>query len=76
MFIECNKYDPFWGNGLSIHNVHAEERSKWKGENALGNILVCVREGLISNRLFQFYNSIFVYYRLVMRFHAILFMSN
>ena len=46
MFIECNKYDPFWGNGLSIHDVHAEERSKWKGENALGNILIRVREGL------------------------------
>ena len=29
-----------------VHDVHAEERSKWKGENALGNILVRVRECL------------------------------
>ena len=44
--IECNKYDTFWGNGLSLYNVEAMNQNKWKGENALSNILIQVREGL------------------------------
>lgn len=46
MLVECNKYDKYWGVGLSLHDDNALVRANWKGENTLGNILVAVREAL------------------------------
>jgi ribA/ribD-fused uncharacterized protein len=45
-FIECNAHDKLWGVGLSINNVDALDKSKWMGQNLLGNVLVNVRESL------------------------------
>ena len=44
--VECNAHDSFWGIGMSIHNVDALDKGKWKGLNKLGSILVKVREDL------------------------------
>lgn len=38
-FIECNKYDNFWANGLHIGNKDAGDPSKWNGANVLGTCL-------------------------------------
>lgn len=44
--VECNKYDKLWGNGLSLYDANAAVKAQWKGENALGTILVMTREAL------------------------------
>ena len=46
LLIECNKYDKFWSNGLSLHDVNASTRRMWKGKNALGDVLIKIRENL------------------------------
>ena len=46
MLVECNKYDRFWGVGLSLNDDSALNKTQWKGENQLGNILIKVRENL------------------------------
>jgi ribA/ribD-fused uncharacterized protein len=46
LLIECNKYEKFWANGLSLHDINASQRGLWKGQNALGEILISVRENL------------------------------
>ena len=46
MIVECNKYDKFWSNGLSLHDPNGLDRKSWKGENNLGNLLIFVRENL------------------------------
>ena len=43
---ECNKRDKFWGIGLGLDDKSVNDKTKWKGENALGEILIRVREGL------------------------------
>ena len=44
LVIECNRNDKFWGNGLAIGNVDADNKSKWLGENAMGQVLINIRE--------------------------------
>ena len=44
--VQCSKYDKFWGVGLNLKDGSAFEKKNWKGENALGNILLVVREKL------------------------------
>ena len=46
MMVQCNKYDPVWGVGMGLHNDDVFDKAKWKGNNALGSILVAVREEL------------------------------
>ena len=46
MLVECNQYDKVWGIGLKLNNDDALDRNKWQGENALGQILIQIREGL------------------------------
>ena len=41
---ECNRNDKFWGNSLAIGNVDADNKSKWLGENAMGQVLINIRE--------------------------------
>ena len=43
---ECNKYEAFWANGLSLHDQNSSNRNMWRGKNHLGNILVKVRDDL------------------------------
>lgn len=46
LLVECNKFDKLWGNGLALHDEKAPVKTEWKGENALGEILIIVRESL------------------------------
>jgi ribA/ribD-fused uncharacterized protein len=46
LIIDCNAHDIFWGNGLSINDKDASNKSKWKGKNIMGTILCRVRENL------------------------------
>ena len=40
--------DKFWGIGLSEKDLNSLSKSKWKGLNKLGNILMEVRDKLIE----------------------------
>lgn len=40
--------DKFWGIGLSEKDSNSYRKSKWKGLNKLGNILMEVRDKLIE----------------------------
>jgi ribA/ribD-fused uncharacterized protein len=47
--IEANRYDDFWGVGLSLRDVdNLKDHEQWKGLNKLGKILTQVREALKS----------------------------
>ncbi len=43
-FVECSKYDCFWGNGLLIYDLNCVQKDEWKGGNNLGKILGETRE--------------------------------
>ena len=42
--VECNKYDNFWGIGLTLNDMLADDEKSWKGKNNLGSILTKVRD--------------------------------
>ena len=46
LFINCNRYEKFWANGLGLNDKNAHMKNLWKGANKLGNILVSVRQNL------------------------------
>ena len=41
--VEGNQRDSFWGAGLSVRDPLLKEKTKWKGQNHLGQILMDVR---------------------------------
>ena len=44
-FQECNRYDAFWGTGLSLHDAIArDDHSKFQGTNKMGEILQRIRD--------------------------------
>ncbi len=43
---EASPFDTFWGIGLGINHPHAGEKSRWSGENKLGNLLTALRDSL------------------------------
>ena len=43
---EASPYDLVWGIGIDAKNPDALDKSKWRGQNKLGNILMRVREAL------------------------------
>ncbi len=44
--VECNPYDSFWSCGLPLKDtVTILDTQNWPGENNLGDILKCVRDG-------------------------------
>ena len=44
-FQECNRYDTFWGTGLSLHDAIArDDHSKFQGTNKMGEILQRIRD--------------------------------
>jgi len=44
--VEASPYDTIWGIGLSEHNDDRFDKSKWKGTNWLGEVLMQVRDAL------------------------------
>lgn len=42
--VEASPYDKIWGIGLSVDNLDALDKTKWKGENLLGKVLMKLRE--------------------------------
>jgi ribA/ribD-fused uncharacterized protein len=46
--IEASPYDKIWGIGLSVNNPDVLDKSKWKGLNLLGDVLMDVRNNLKS----------------------------
>ena len=48
-FQECNRYDTFWGTGLSLHDAIArDDHSKFQGTNTMGEILQRIRDNMDS----------------------------
>lgn len=46
--VEASPYDTVWGIGLSPEDPRIHDRSKWRGQNLLGKVLMRVREDLRS----------------------------
>ena len=45
---ECNPHDHIWGIGLHLKSPDAEEQTKWRGKNLLGETLMEVRAELAT----------------------------
>ena len=45
-FVECNKYDRYWGIGLAMSDPEATDPEQWNGKNLLGKTLDRVRDEL------------------------------
>ena len=43
-FVEASPYDCIWGIGMSMDDPDANNESKWRGLNLLGNILTKLRD--------------------------------
>ena len=41
-----SSYDPMWGTGLPLKNVHSIDPSHWKNQGLLGEILMEIRDDL------------------------------
>lgn len=46
--IFASKYEPYWGNGLSISDEGNADPKNWQGRNRLGELLMKIRDELIS----------------------------
>ena len=44
----ATKLDAFWGIGLSEKDKDAKLKSKWRGLNKLGNVLMEIRDELLE----------------------------
>ncbi|MCL4134722.1 UNVERIFIED_CONTAM: hypothetical protein GTU68_023988 [Idotea baltica] len=47
---EASPYDKIWGIGLVESNARLMDKSRWPGENLLGELLMKVRSKLIRSR--------------------------
>ena len=54
--VECNPRDIFWGIGIDKRNRDVYDRSKWRGENAMGVLLTNLRDEfyILSNSSNEF----------------------
>ena len=43
---KANKFDQFWGTGVSLWDNEAGKKGTWKGDNHLGKLLMDVRSSL------------------------------
>ena len=49
-FLECNRYDPFWGTGSSLADTASQaDPMKIKGKNIMGKILSDVRDQITNS---------------------------
>lgn len=48
--VEASPYDRIWGIGLVESHPDAKHRSKWRGENRLGEILTNVRKDIVKEK--------------------------
>ncbi|MCB9558912.1 MAG: NADAR family protein [Kofleriaceae bacterium] len=46
--VEASPTDRIWGIGMTSSSPHATDRSRWRGQNLLGQILTRLREDLIA----------------------------
>ena len=44
--VEASPYDLIWGVGLGEHHPDITDKSKWRGQNLLGQALMKVRDTL------------------------------
>jgi ribA/ribD-fused uncharacterized protein len=44
---EASPYDLIWGIGYDEHHPNAQDPTRWKGQNLLGNVLMDVRSLLV-----------------------------
>ncbi|MFT3694998.1 MAG: NADAR family protein [Kofleriaceae bacterium] len=47
--VEASPYDRIWGIGLAATSEHANDPTKWRGQNLLGKILTKLRDELIAS---------------------------
>lgn len=53
--VESSPRDRIWGIGLGPNNPDANDRSKWRGKNWLGEVLTDVRKRLLVDREIEEY---------------------
>lgn len=53
ILVEASPYDKVWGIGLKKDSPDARDKSKWRGKNKLGSILMMVRSELQKNVPFR-----------------------
>jgi ribA/ribD-fused uncharacterized protein len=46
--VEASPYDKIWGIGLAASDPRAQDRTQWKGQNLLGQILTRLRDELAA----------------------------
>ncbi len=49
--VEASPYDKIWGIGLAADNPAALDRSRWLGENWLGEVLTSIRDNITKGNL-------------------------
>ena len=66
--VNCNPYEMFMSCGLKITDDDAKNRTKWKGSNNLGTLILCsVRETLKKFNIMLYFN------RILLRTYCVLF---
>lgn len=51
--VEASPRDRVWGIGMGVTNKDIEDKTKWKGRNILGKILMRVRDHIASETMLQ-----------------------
>lgn len=49
--VEASPYDKIWGIGLGENDPRSLDKSKWRGKNLLGQVLMNVRQRILDKQL-------------------------